>query len=193
MIDETHKLKRQYRDLYFKKPKKNNDGNYVFKQSKRIVIMGILIGVGSLYTCISFVLELLANKYLVSSKDYLSLSLMFTVLSIFIIVGFKVIISGLFHSIILELNKITLINSFSGKKKVINIDEKIELKNTICGHVIFKNGKDIIKFHLYYGGMYELIEYLEKNFLPEKNEKVIKNLKKRIRKWVFWSQIYQII
>lgn len=41
--------------------------------------------------------------------------------------------------------------------------------------------------------MYELIEYLEKNFLPEKNEKVIKNLKKRIRKWVFWSQIYQII
>lgn len=117
MINETHKLKRQYRDLYFKKPKKNNEGNYVFKQSKRIVIMGILIAIGSLYTYIPFALELIANKYLVSSKDYLSLYLMFTVLSIFIIVSFKMIISGLFHSIILESNKIALINSFSGKKK----------------------------------------------------------------------------
>lgn len=79
-------------------------------------------------------------------------------------------------------HEITKVDSFLNKKKSVIFDYNTEIKIKRSGNILFKNGKNSIKFELGYGGLYELLEFFKMHFPPEKNEKVIEHIRTQIRK-----------
>lgn len=175
--------KKSNKAMFLKKPKVDEKGNYIFKKHIMIPMLGILlIIIFSLVFIFKdyYIAEITKEEALTSDQSkWLAFSI-YGVSFFMILAGLKIIISGFFHKIILSSNRITRINSFMKKKNSVDLNELTELKLSRQDYIIFKDKKDTVKFNLIYGGYVELIEFFEKNFPPEKNEEIIKVLKKRI-------------